>query len=1071
MNTSTPLLTFGLIVFFSLSGLCQESYNPLNKPNTYRSDNNPYYWNNQKPHKGYWQQDVHYQINAEIDDEARTIDGKQKLTYWNNSPDTLKTVYFHLYQNAFQPGAYYHQLKLANKRKPQYGIYEQQGLGTVIEKFKVNDQAVDFNIDNTILKAQLPKGLPPGDSLQFDINFTTFFGSGREWRRMKMYKHHGVKHFNGVHWYPNIATYDRKFGWTKDQHLGKEFYNDFGTFDVELTFPAEYVVEATGNLTNRDEVFPASLRKRVDIRNYENDDYKFEMPKTTENGDSTRTWTYHAENVHNFAFTADPKYRIGQATSPGDVKCIALVQEHKARQWLGEADYIADIVEHMSKGFGEYAYPKMVVADARDGMEYPMLTLCGGNPPGNHDLIAHEIAHNWFYGMMGNNETYRAIMDEGFTQFSTAWLLNRVDGAYHSSQKPQNFYEEWFIDSINNRDHEVYTWYMAKAIKNKDAVLTTHSDYFNSALGHGGGYRQVYYKMGTMLFNLQYVLGEELFLNAMQNYVEQWTMAHPYDRDFRQSVIDYTGIDLNWFFDQWLNTTKSIDYAVKKVKKGENAGQYNITFKRKGEMQMPIDFRVITRNGRKFDYYIPNTEFEKATSAKILPKWTGWGKLNKTYTANINIPGQAVVKEVIIDPSERLADEYMPDNKTGGNIEIGFDDHLDQYPDWKNYHINWRPDVWYNEVNGLKAGLHFNGDFLAYKHQFHLTAWYNTSVFEQIEDDQLLRQDPDRFPVNFNFKYKNALHQLDPQLDLKIEGKVLDGLHGGYTGLSKNFGDQDRIDLGVKTSIRPDVEDLDFLLYPELWESNQWNNALKIGYTHPYNYFNGKGTINFDIQSSAFGSDYDYTRLQLSVTNRLNIAGLKLRTRTYVEHSLGDNLAPQSRLYAAGARPEKLMNNKYTRSKGFFPDDWIGYGNKTNHFHYGGGLNLRGYSGYVLPTEDGSGLTFNGYSGAALNAEVEFDQYIPFRLDFISSYIDFDAYLFGDAGVINSNDLGSDLNYDDVKGDAGFGTALTIENWPLVETVKPLTIRFDMPLYLSHRPFVEANNFQFRWILGVERAF
>src|SRR5690606_10632693 len=131
---------------------------------------------------------------------------------------------------------------------------------------------------------------------------------------MKMYRAYGHKHYNGVHWYPSMAVYDHKFGWTTDQHLGKEFYHNFGTFDVELTFADNFIVEATGNLTNRAEALPDSLRQKLDIKNFK-DKPLYEKPSEIipYNPDKRKTWVYHAENVHNFAFTASPIYRIGEA--------------------------------------------------------------------------------------------------------------------------------------------------------------------------------------------------------------------------------------------------------------------------------------------------------------------------------------------------------------------------------------------------------------------------------------------------------------------------------------------------------------------------------------------------------------------------------------------------------------------------------------------------------------------------------------------------------------------------------------------------------------------------------------
>ena len=231
-----------ILSLVSLTLFSQSNYNPLDKPNTYRNIDNTNYWKNKAPNKDYWQQDVYYQIDAFIDEKTDIISAKQSLTYWNNSPDKLDFVYFHLYQNAFQPESYLSELQKQNGNTPAYGKYEAQKLGTKIENITVNGKKVKTILDNTILKVFLPSTLNSGEEIIFDINFKTYFDIGSLRRRMKTYNSWGFKHYNGVHWYPRICVYDAKFGWTTDQHLGKEFYGDFGAFDVQLNFSSDFVV-------------------------------------------------------------------------------------------------------------------------------------------------------------------------------------------------------------------------------------------------------------------------------------------------------------------------------------------------------------------------------------------------------------------------------------------------------------------------------------------------------------------------------------------------------------------------------------------------------------------------------------------------------------------------------------------------------------------------------------------------------------------------------------------------------------------------------------------------------------
>lgn len=1045
-----------------------QTYDPLQAPNSYRSAQNPNYWKNKMPFAGYWQQDVHYSIKARIDEKTDIITGKESLEYWNNSTDELTFVFFHLYQNAFQPGSYLDNLQENNKRKQVYGKYESAGQGTVIESLTVNGQAVQTELDNTILKVMLPKPLAPGEKVTIDIDFKTYFdGAGNVRRRMKTFNAFGEKHYDGVHWYPRISVYDRKFGWTTDQHLGREFYGDFGTFDVELTFASNFVVGATGNLVNRETVLPPELRKKLDIVNFARKPWNSAPSEITPyDSTQTKTWVYHAENVHDFAFTADPTYRIGEAEWEG-IKTIALVQEPHAAGWQNAAAYTADIIRVFSTDFGRYTYHKMIVADARDGMEYPMLTLDGGAEPGYRGLFVHEVGHNWFFGQVGNNETYRASMDEGFTQFLTAWGLERIDGDTMVQNLPRSPYTRKFLKPRETRYSNVYYGYLRDALVYTDPPLNTHSDGFHGALRHGGGYGHVYYKTATMLYNLQYVLGDELFLQALQHYFEQYKIAHPYPEDFRNSIIRFTKVDLNWFFDQWLETSKRIDYGVKKVRKGKEENEYKITFERKGRMQMPIDFEVTARDGKRYQFHIPNSWFEKKTEAKVLPRWIGWDKLQPTYEATVVIPGG--LKEVAIDPSGHMADVNRLNNSSKLSVSLDFDHRVENRPDNKHYESFVRPALWYNAYDGIKAGVHINGNYMNKLHQFDLTYWYNTGL---LQDPQRPDLEDEFDPMSFHFNYKTPLNRISKGSSIWMNARELDGLSHYLLGVDQQLNNgSSRFFAYFKSMYRNDHTDINYLAYQTEWTADRLNNSLNIGFDHHYDYRKGKGDIKLGMRSTALGSDYDYYSLNLTVVNDNRLGKLRFRTRTFLQFGSGDNWAPESRLFLSGANPEELMENSLTRSRTVFPEEWYGYGSEINHLHMGGGLNLRGYSGYLAPYLDSEGvtrLTYQGESGASFNGELEFDRYIPFSPRFLRRHFKMNTYFFGDVGIINFNEAYEDFELANVRADAGIGTALTFKKRG---KLKKFTLRFDMPLWLNRPPAIDGNNFDFRYVVGVNRAF
>ena len=1057
-----------IAILLSIFSFSQNKYNPVNKPNTYNQVDNPNYWKNKAP-AGYWQQDVHYTIKANVDETKDIIDASETLIYWNNSPDDLNEVYFHLYQNAFTPNSYCSELHEKNNKVIQYGRYEKKGLGTVVSNLKVDGQSVKTILDNTILKVILNKPLKSGESVTFDMDFKTYFDNGSLRRRMKTFKAFGNKHYDGVLWYPRIAVYDKKFGWTKDQHLGKEFYGDFGAFDVELTFASNYVVEATGALLNKDEVMPNSLREKLDIKNFANK--KWNSPPSIiipYDSLSRKTWIYHAENVHDFAFTADPTYRIGEAEWNG-IKAISLVQEPHASKWQNAADFAAKVIQVYSEDIGMYTYNKIIVADARDGMEYPMITLDGGSDPGYRGLLAHEIGHQWFYGQVGSNETYRAALDEGFTQFLTAWALNKIDGEYLVKDIPKSKYKQRFTKDVKALDSRVYYSYLRDATKYNDPALNTHSDDFGSAVGHGGGYRHVYYKTATMLYNLEYVLGEELFLEAMQHYFQKWKMAHPYFDDFREAIIEYTKVDLNWFFDQWMESSKTIDYSIKDIKPlSEN--QYQITFERKGEMQMPIDFSVFANDGKEYKFHVPNQWFVKNTDAKVLEKWHAWGKLFPTYTTTVNIPSG--VDFVIIDPSQRLADRYMLNNISKLPMEITFDSKIWNMASWKEYELKSRPDVWWNAFDGLKIGLHMNGDYMNYHHRINANIWLNTGL---LQSDKFEQKESEYNPVSYRLNYTTGLDKFSKHSNITLHSRLLDGLNLNEISVDKSdYSKKNFFYATFKSMYRANTSDLLYTNY-NTWESNKFNNTASFGWTHNYSYTNGKGNINLDLTSSSIGSDYDFSKIVLTAIHKNKIGKLQLNTRMFAQYGTGTNWAAQSTLNLAGANSEELMENKFTRAQGFVPQEWLGYGSTSNHFQIGGGLNLRGYTGYLAPDINSNGevvSTYSGTSGASASAELEFQ-----NLRRINNFFNLPlkTYLFADAGVINTSEVTSKNLKDafcDIRSDAGLGLALTFNKWAGLEMVKPLTLRIDFPFFLNRYPYIDDGIFDVnRYVIGIERAF
>jgi len=1062
--------------------------------NIYRNADNEQYWGNRMPDNSYWQQDVQYKIYAIMREEENMIDGAEELTYWNNSPDTLQYVYFHLYQNAFVKGSYLHELERDNKTKTAMGLKEKAGLGTTTDQIQVDGKDVKTELDNTIMKVYLPKPLYPGSKITIKMSFKTYYDKGLTRRRMQMYNAWGYMHYNGVQWFPKVCVYDRMHGWDTYQHLNKEFYGDYGVYDVTLDFPSNYIVEATGVLQNRKEMLPDTLRAKLDIKNFANKNPN-EQPSTIipyVKG-KRKAWHYIGNNVHDFAFTADPSYRIGTSYWNG-IECTAVVQEPHAAGWQNATEYMTKIIKTFSEEIGLYRYPKIVAADAQDGMEYPMITLDGGGEPGYRGLLVHEIGHNWFYGQVGSNETYRAAMDEGFTQYLTALGLRKIDGENLVETQPKSKYRQKFYEPQNVLDLRVLNRYTFDALNQNEVSINTHSDDFNGALNHGGGYGLVYYKTASMLYNLEYVLGDSLFKEAIHHYFEQWKFAHPYFEDFRVSVIQFTHVDLSWFFDEWFETTKTLDYSVGHIHKISGTDSFAVKFRRKGAMQMPLDFTVTAKDGSKHSYYIPNTWYSKQTAATALPKWYGWGKLNEDYTAHVQIPSG--IKNIQIDTTYRLADVDMVDNYKSKCLLISpraiktmLDGGLNPKWDRRQYRLDIRPDLWWNSIDGIKAGAHFEGDYLFSLYKVDATVWWNTHLLQDNIYKPAAGQGTYDFfrPVNYTFNYYSPIVRSLPKLQLQLNSRYLDGgwyQRGGFNWL---LNDQNVVQAYGQSMWREGANEKAYLTNPGDWTST-WvrpNTSLNLAWTHNYNYLNGAGRYTLSLRAPLLNGNNapsNYSYAQLESINSSYVGLLEVRTRVFGRFGMGTRFPYESMLYMAGANPEEQMENKYTRSIGFMPSTWEGISTyNTNHFQMGGGLGLRGYAGYFAP-DDHNGKVLEGYkgrSGAAVNVELGFENYMPWHPRFFRKWLHANVYGFGDAGVMElSNFSAANIHtiaptnvWSTVHADAGVGVAFTIKSWGVFEKAKPLTLRIDLPFFLNRPPYGNDQYATLRYVIGINRAF
>lgn len=1067
--------------------LCSASFSQFTFKNDYRSDKNSLYWQNHKPNDAYWQQDVYYQIEATLNDSTESIKGKLRLVYYNNSPNPLREAYFHLYQNSTLKNGLTDKLYQLNNVPTVFGKYEQNGLGTVVNNVRVNGQKTPHFVDYTVLGLKLPTAILPGDSAIFEMDFITFFDRGSIRRRMKVFDHDGVKHFNGVHWYPRICAYDRKFTWETAQHLEKEFYGDFGCYDVTLTLPEHYIMEATGVLENQEEVLPAELRSKIDILRFKNKPLGSAPSVIIPPSQKRKTWHFHANNVHDFAWTADPTYRMGEYTWNG-IKCVALAMESNASKWQETARFTASVIALYSKAFGMYEYPKIVVADAADGMEYPMLTLCGGYYPGHRSLIAHEVGHNWFMGMIGSNETYRAALDEGFTQYLTGFALR------HLKIEP---YPEY---------RRVYAGYVFAAMEGEDVPLNTHSNEFGDAIRHGGGYGQAYYKSATMLHNLKYFLGDSIFFQCMQDYVKQWKIAHPYVEDFRNSIIQSSQADLNKFFDQWFASKDYIDYGINKVKRISDTA-YRITLKRKGNLTMPVHLDVMVENKEKkggsppwklTQINVPNTYYKHPDRANTTV-WHSWGKLNREYQVELEVLPSEKIKQVWIDPSGEMADIYRPDNVWKGKTQWRFDLGNGNNPSYLGaYQGLWRPAVRYNQFNGWMLGGMLSGQYAERKNKFELMVLSTPFGTPQINE-------PIRYESQLFSGWLNWSHQLrtggtyfadaivyNQRIAAKFGWKMSIGNHefGMYgkhlQGIYRDTRSEEIISSNSWNWKPAHYNEYTFQGYiPGISQWNpQTNVSMNIYWKMRYSSYGKTGNIRFNSRLSSPWSETQFGFVNIEWKHNQPLGKTQFKSRLFVQYGGGNSPSAESALYAAAANPETAFEDRVMRDfgsasyipvyilKSFPPQRNIA----PKYLHYGGGLNLRGYQGRVLgfETKDTTLAFFRAASGASINTAWEFGQLLNGFLR--NRFIKLNPYLFADAGILSIPIENRHFN-SPLLVDAGVGFEFKFSNLSriitrrIAQNTRPISIRLDFPLFLNRTQTNSENPFAMRWIIGLNAPF
>lgn len=392
--------------------------------------------------------------------------------------------------------------------------------------------------------------------------------------------------------------------------------------------------------------------------------------------------------------------------------------------------------------------------------------------------------------------------------------------------------------------------------------------------------------------------------------------------------------------------------------------------------------------------------------------------------------------------------------------------------DTADYQLEAGPDIWYNGYDGLKLGLHVTGGRAERHHVFSAQLWAHTGVGQYG-----LTEGTDRYgfmPLSFLGEYCTSLDDYWGNSNAHLSVRALDGLYGGKVGLTKdNRKGSITYGLWLKMMYRPVHNGLSYLLDRQHWDMGLWNNSIILTLQHQYRYGRGTGEVDLTLRSSNLGSDRDYHYLRAEAINRTEFWMLRLHSRVFLQFGYGTDWASESLLYLDRASPEEMADSRFTGAAGIFPAEWAAYGLVQNRFHHGGGMNLRGYAGYLAPEVRGDEilLAYSGANGAAINLELEFDRLLGSDRWPLRRWLQLNTYFFGDAGLISINAPDAAPSFAMPRADAGVGLAFTVRQWGPFTKLRPLTVRFDMPVLVSRPAALQPEPWRFRWVLGIGRTF
>jgi len=622
------------------------TFAPLALPdpvNVYRSSNGA-------PGPEYWQNEADYELHATLDTVRKTLTATETITYTNNSPDALPSLWIQLDQNIYREDSRGSVLMEEMRRNPRLreflGAEKRVSDGFVLKSVEVEaggkTTKADYLVSDTRMQVRLPEPLKPrGGKLRIHIDYSYeipgTWGGRTSWGAVKDGEIYDI-----AQWYPRMAVYDDLRGWDTLPYLGSEFYLEYGNFDYYVTTPAEMIVAGSGELLNPKEVLTPKEIERlarargsdqtVFIRTLEEEQAKAERPKR----EGTLTWHFRMDHSRDVVWSASQSFvwDAARINLPDGKTALAMSvyppESAGPDAWGMSTEYVKDTIERFSKHWYPYPWPTAVsVGGFTGGMEYPGVVFDGYLLKGKELfwITAHEIGHQWFPMIVGSNERRNEFMDEGFNTFIDIEESAQYDGGKYGPKRDSEY-------SAGGEPPDM----IVKVLDNPAApTLMAPADTYGWELSHPVSYFKGAY--GLVLLREQ-ILGQERFDWAFRKYIREWAFKHPAPSDFFREMASEAGEDLSWFWRGWYMENWRYDVAVDKIDGG------TVTLSNRGQLVLPTTVEATFKDGTKTRILLPvETWMAKGTYA-----WTPASK--------------SPIAMVVVDP-----DHVLPDDDRSNNVK------------------------------------------------------------------------------------------------------------------------------------------------------------------------------------------------------------------------------------------------------------------------------------------------------------------------------------------------------------------------------------------------------------------